>query len=329
MEPVRLGFVGCGSHARHVHIPLASAMPDHFSIVAAYDADSAALDRVPEITPPVRRASSLDELVEDRDIEAVVVATPDALHLEAIEKALAARKHILCEKPLWTGAEDNERGCVAVRKAAESGIVLTSCHPKRFEPWYGMLRDRLHGDSDYRKRFGRVTEFNYRFFFHEPANPKHDSLMVDHLNHELDIMRFILHPSRVALARIRDGRYRYHVQGMRAEDRVALSFAGYRYLENRVYRNRAEIVFECGRVWTKSALENGIVRADLWEENLENDAVRHQAFQPRGAEEPFRAIMQNFAESIRGTSENYLTPEDLVANTVPGNILVACGEYAN
>ena len=50
-----------------------------------------------------RATTSVDEVL-DSDIDAVVVATPPASHLPLTMKAIAARKHVLCEKPFAVDA---------------------------------------------------------------------------------------------------------------------------------------------------------------------------------------------------------------------------------
>lgn len=64
-------------------------------------------------------------------VEAVILATPHSLHAEQIEQAVAAGKHIFCEKPLAltkAGAE------AAVKACAAAGLVLGMGHERRWEP---------------------------------------------------------------------------------------------------------------------------------------------------------------------------------------------------
>jgi predicted dehydrogenase len=74
---------------------------------------------------------SYEALLADPAVDVVYVASPHALHLEHASAALAAGKHVLCEKPLTLRAYDNE---TLVARAAEAGRFLmeamwTACHP--------------------------------------------------------------------------------------------------------------------------------------------------------------------------------------------------------
>lgn len=68
-----------------------------------------------------RAFSSIDELAADRDIDAIFIATPNALHHSMVLAAARAGKHILCEKPFALSAEDGREMIEACRAA---GVIL-------------------------------------------------------------------------------------------------------------------------------------------------------------------------------------------------------------
>jgi predicted dehydrogenase len=74
------------------------------------------------------------EALEDPNVEAVYIGTPAALHAEWIEKAVAARKHVLCEKPLTLSEATARR---LVDQAAEQRVILMEAHHSRFHPLFG------------------------------------------------------------------------------------------------------------------------------------------------------------------------------------------------
>jgi predicted dehydrogenase len=71
------------------------------------------------------------DALADPEVEAVVLATPHALHGAQIEAAVAANKHVFCEKPLALTKAGAEK---AVRRCRDAGLVLGMGHERRWEP---------------------------------------------------------------------------------------------------------------------------------------------------------------------------------------------------
>ena len=76
-------------------------------------------------------SSDLADALSDPDVEAVVLATPHSLHQSQIAQAVAAGKHVFCEKPLAMTRRDAETSVALCR---EAGLVLGMGHERRFEP---------------------------------------------------------------------------------------------------------------------------------------------------------------------------------------------------
>jgi predicted dehydrogenase len=85
-----------------------------------------------------RVCDSLETILDDRSVDAVLVFTPPNTHLELVEKCAAAGKHILLEKPLETSTQRAERLVQACRNV-KLGIVLQH----RFRPGAEKLREVL------------------------------------------------------------------------------------------------------------------------------------------------------------------------------------------
>jgi predicted dehydrogenase len=82
-----------------------------------------------ELEVPVRYFSDVDRLLEDPDIDAVVVALPNALHYPVSLKALQHGKHVLCEKPPTLNAGQMEH---LRREAEERGLIYFFGRQMRF-----------------------------------------------------------------------------------------------------------------------------------------------------------------------------------------------------
>ena len=95
------------------------------------DASDEALERWGTAFPSARTTGSLDDLLADDSLDAVVVATPVTTHAELAERVLAAGKHCFVEKPLARSEQDAERVVEAARAAERVLMVghLLEYHP--------------------------------------------------------------------------------------------------------------------------------------------------------------------------------------------------------
>ncbi len=81
---------------------------------------------------------SYDELLADPDIDAVYNPLPNSEHGPWTLKAIAAGKHVLCEKPFASNAEQAEQVAAA---AATSGLVVMEAMHYRYHPLIARLRE--------------------------------------------------------------------------------------------------------------------------------------------------------------------------------------------
>jgi predicted dehydrogenase len=95
---------------------------------------------------------SLDELLADSGVQSVHLAVPNVLHYPFAKRAIAAGKHVLCEKPLaMTSAESAELVELAKGKRLAAGV----CYNVRFYPLNLEARERIaRGD------LGRIWSIN-------------------------------------------------------------------------------------------------------------------------------------------------------------------------
>lgn len=75
-----------------------------------------------------RSASSLDELLNDDEVEGVIVATPHSTHGDIIVEAASAGKHVFVEKPFTLKVADGKR---AIKAAEKANVVLQVGHHRR------------------------------------------------------------------------------------------------------------------------------------------------------------------------------------------------------
>ncbi len=126
---LRTGVLGCGPIAQAAHFE-ACTKARNASLHAICDVAPDLLARMAATHAPTRSFTDYDAMLADPDLEAVIIATSDAFHVPATLRALAAGKHVLCEKPLATSIEQAESLRAAVKS---SGKVLQIGHMKRYD----------------------------------------------------------------------------------------------------------------------------------------------------------------------------------------------------
>lgn len=324
VNPVRLGFIGCGGHsARHADVVL--RMPKDYQIRGAFDLKPEVADdfiNTRRAYPCYAENHDLKKFLAISEVEAVLIGTPHKFHLEQAEAAVMAGKHVLCEKPLWEGDYESEFRRVLM-EAADRNLVFSSCHLRRYEKEYMYVKKHI---SEYLERFGPALEFRFQFFYHEPSTgwKMNDSLLLDHMNHEIDLVHFLFGHSPTYFWRLSHGFDEYRVAG-RTKEGLAIWFTGYRKLKSRTFRNELELIFERGRVRTEVILNSatGMVSSSVSEFSFEDDSENITRFRAHSYDDALAGVMTNFADAIRGRDKNYLTTEDLLSNTKICNDLVA------
>jgi predicted dehydrogenase len=111
---------------------------DRIDVVVGVDPD---LDAVKDFAAAkgLPLTASYDEIISRADVDAVILATPHALHEEQV-LAAAASKQIFCEKPLALTAAAAQRMLSA---CDDNGIVLGIGHERRYEPAFEEMKRRV------------------------------------------------------------------------------------------------------------------------------------------------------------------------------------------
>jgi predicted dehydrogenase len=122
MSQLGLGIVGAGRIARSHLTSLASNAEG--KAVAIYDVMPERAEQAAAEFGIPRVARSLEELLERRDVQAVIVCTPPVAHAAPAIAALDAGKHVLCEKPFALDTAEAER---MIQAAEQSHRYLAVC----------------------------------------------------------------------------------------------------------------------------------------------------------------------------------------------------------
>ena len=140
--PLTVGIIGGGFMAREHS---AAARSARAAVVGVASSSPAGAERAALALGIPRAYASPADLIADADIDVVHVCTPNSTHAEYALAALAAGKHVVCEKPLATSVDD---AALLERRAAEAGVVAAVPFVYRFHPMVREARARIaRGDA--------------------------------------------------------------------------------------------------------------------------------------------------------------------------------------
>ena len=183
MEKAVFGLIGCGGIAQSQHLPNLTRAP------------SVRLKTLCDLRPDVLEAmrakysvphASADhrELLADREIQAVVVATREDAQARVTIEALKAGKHVYVEKPLASTAEE----CAAVVAAQRAaGRFVAVGFNRRFAPAYRKAREVLWADGGPKNIHYRIADEYWRWGANYPPRVR----VIHELGHVFDALRWL------------------------------------------------------------------------------------------------------------------------------------------
>lgn len=224
---------------------------------------------------------SVEALCQSSEVDAVLVTTPNAMHLQDVLTAARHGKHVLCEKPMGVNADECRQ---MVEAASKAGVLLGVAQVFRFEDSTRRLRERLAAGQIGKPIFARA-EFSFpgktghaRQWLYDPAVAGGGPI-ADVGVHCIDGLRYILQDEVISVSARAS---RDEVSGtLEAAAAIILEFAKGTLATVQVsfradYRTPLEIVGEHGAL----RAENGfnvehlvnVERRDVWE-TVETETV--------------------------------------------------------
>lgn len=196
---IRFGIAGFGLHAVRRLMP-GFALASNSKVVALSRRDPVkAREAATQYSIPHVFAST-EELSRCPEVDAVLVTTPNAAHLQDVLTAVAARKPVLCEKPMGINAGECRQ---MVEAADHAGVLLGVAQVFRFEESTAKLRDRIAAGDIGRPILARA-EFSFPAIQHPRKWLTDRSIagggpIADVGVHCIDVLRYILQdePRRV------------------------------------------------------------------------------------------------------------------------------------
>ena len=255
---VRFGIVGFGLHAVKRLMP-GFALAKNCKVTALSRRDiTQARESARQYEIPLA-FDSVAELCSSPEVDAVLVTTPNSLHLKDVLTAIGAGKAVLCEKPLAMNAAEAREMVEAARlKNVKFGVA----HVFRFDESVRKFREHIAAGAIGRPIFAR-SEFS---FLADPSHPRkwlYDATVAgagpifDIGVHCIDTLRFILQDEVVRVSAMANSDKRSgDVESVAAlilefsRGTLATVLVSYRA----EYRTPLEIVGDTGVLWADNAL---------------------------------------------------------------------------
>ncbi len=133
-----IAFVGCGGIVNYGHLPAYRA--SGFNVIGGYDLRPEAAAQIARAHGLKKVYASLDELLADPEVEIVDIAVMAWSQFEIVQKAIAARKHLLCQKPF---SDQYPQAVQMVELARQAGLQIAVHQQFRWAPVIRAVRALL------------------------------------------------------------------------------------------------------------------------------------------------------------------------------------------
>ena len=189
MAKLGVGVLGVGEMGRRHAENIRRLVPEA-RLVAVADVAAGRVKQAAQELEIEKSFGSLDEMLQCKEVEAVLIATPDKFHSQAIEAAAGAGKDILCEKPIATNREDALR---ALREVANTKVRLQIGFMRRYDPAYQAAMKRVEageiGEPVLFKSVGRDKDVPSLAAYQANIN---GMLFYNNTIHDFDLARWIM-----------------------------------------------------------------------------------------------------------------------------------------
>ena len=139
MRKLGIGVLGVGEMGKR-HAENLRRLVSDARLVAVADVAATRARQVADELEIDHSYSSLEEMVTNKDIDSVLIATPDKFHAHGICVAAVAGKNILCEKPIATDLADAH---AALKEVSRAGVGLQIGFMRRYDPGYAAAYKKI------------------------------------------------------------------------------------------------------------------------------------------------------------------------------------------
>jgi predicted dehydrogenase len=203
MGDLRIGFIGCGTHANNAIYPSLRYGP--FELVCTCAAHIESAERTARAYGALSWYDDYQKMLDEEELDACMVVLPPGLYREVITACLEHGLPVFSEKP---GAENIEDAEAIMAASERTGKPVMVGFMKRFAPAYSRARE-IAGSSG----FGDITIYTSKFAMGKWGPDRYHYVM-DNALHHLDLARFFcgeVESCNVVANSLESGRYAYGI----------------------------------------------------------------------------------------------------------------------
>ena len=186
MDKVKIGIIGAGRigrvHAENIVQRISGAL-----VTSIVDVRPEVAREVADRFGIEKAGEDYTELIQDREVDAVLICSSTDTHIDIISRAAAAGKHIFCEKPIDLSIEKIK---TALKVVEDAGVKFMVGFNRRFDPNFLKLREMV--------REGHIGEPHLlRISSRDPAPPPagyskvSGGIFMDMTIHDFDMARYL------------------------------------------------------------------------------------------------------------------------------------------
>ena len=163
MSKIGVGIIGAGSIADIGHCPSIEALPNAY-LAALCDTNTEFLDKMSRKWNPKKTYVDYHDMLEDKNVQVVIVGTPNRLHAQEAIDAMRAKKHVIVEKPF---ACTHAEAWKMVDVCHEEGVFLMAGTNQRFWEQNMIARKLIDDGFIGRPQMGRSSLHEGWSLYHE------------------------------------------------------------------------------------------------------------------------------------------------------------------
>ena len=204
MSTLNFAIVGTGGITLQNHLP-GLAMCGDVKVTALCDTNPATLEAARQQTGVQTCSVNYEDIVKRDDVHAVIIATPNFTHAPIALSAIAAGKHVLCEKPI---AMNYGQACEMAGAAERAGVRHMTAFTYRFVPamrYLGHLIERGDLGQPYHFRSCRLQDWGTRpLGWRMVKKLAGTGELGDMLSHRINFAQYLIGPMKRLVANVKN-----------------------------------------------------------------------------------------------------------------------------